>query len=77
MQGGIPLGKISTTNLALVAILVAAAIALSIVGNTELANTLGGAAVGVVFGSAATTVIVQQTAAKTGGAPTDTDKTLP
>lgn len=73
---GVPLGKISVTNLALVAILVAAAIALSIVGNVDLANTMGGAAVGVVFGSAATTVVVQQNAAK-NGAPTDTDKTLP
>jgi hypothetical protein len=76
MRGGIPLGKISVTNIVLVAILVAAAIALSIVGNTELANTMGGAAVGVVFGSAATTVVVQQSAARNGAA-VDTDKVLP
>lgn len=76
MGSGVPLGKISVTNLALVAILVVAAIVLSIVGNTELANTMGGAAVGVVFGSAATTVVVQQSNAR-NGTPVDTDKTLP
>lgn len=76
MRNGVPLGKISVTNLVLVAILVVAAIALSLVGNVDLANTMGGAAVGVVFGSAATTVVVQQNTAK-NGTPTDPDKTLP
>lgn len=77
MSGGVPLGKISVTNLVLVAILVVGAIVLTVVGNAELANTMGGAAVGVVFGSAATTVVVQQQAAKGNGQPTDTNKTLP
>lgn len=73
---GVPVGKISVANLVLVALLIVGAVLLSVVGNTELANTLGGAAVGVIFGSAATTVIVQQSVAQRG-TPTDTDKTLP